>query len=70
MTEAPPRSLQLPGYPFAARALPGGRWAVVSLTITAFPGNRGEVAVLAVRGGTARLVRTVRLPRAAACRSR
>jgi hypothetical protein len=65
MAVPPPRSLLLPGHPFAALALPGGRLAVVSMTVAAFPGDRGELAVLALRGNTASLVRMVPLPRTA-----
>ena len=61
-----PRPVSLPGRPFAALALPGGRWAVASLTVAAFPGDRGELALLAVRGQAASLARTVTLPRAVA----
>lgn len=35
---------------------------VASLTVAGYPGNRGALAVLAVDGGAARLVRTVALP--------
>ncbi len=65
MAVPPPRSLLLPGHPFAALALPGGRLAVVSMTVAAFPGDRGELAVLALRGAAASLVRMVPLPRTA-----
>jgi hypothetical protein len=57
-----PRPVSLPGHPFAAVALPGGRWAVASLTVAAFPGDLGELAVLAVHGQAASLARRVRLP--------
>ena len=62
MAVPPPRSLSLAGHPFAARALPGGRLAVVSMTVAGFPGDRGELAVLAVRRQATTLARTVTLP--------
>jgi DNA-binding beta-propeller fold protein YncE len=58
-----PRAVSLPGHPFAAVALPGGRQAVASLTVAAFPGDLGELAVLAVHGQAASLARIVTLPR-------
>jgi DNA-binding beta-propeller fold protein YncE len=51
----------VPGNPFAAVALPGGELVVTSLTIPRDFGDRGELAVLAVRR-KARQVRVVPLP--------
>jgi len=62
LAAAPARSVPLPGRPFAALALPGGRQVVVSLTVPAGIGIRGALAVLAVQGQGARLVRTIALP--------
>jgi DNA-binding beta-propeller fold protein YncE len=66
LVAAPARTVPVPGNPFAALALPGGRWVVASLTVAGYPGNRGALAVLAVQSGAARLVRTVALPRSVA----
>lgn len=57
-----PQPVQLTAHPFAALALPGGAWAVASLTIAGSPGDRGEVALMAVHGGTAHVVRRLILP--------
>jgi DNA-binding beta-propeller fold protein YncE len=56
------RTMAVPGHPYAAVTLPGGRWAVVSLAMFGDVGTRGELALLATGGGVARLVRTVTLP--------
>lgn len=58
----PPRTLAVPGDPFAAMILPGGRWAAVSLTEPGDLGERGELALLAIHSTVSRLVRTVTLP--------
>jgi hypothetical protein len=58
----PPGRVPLTGQPFATLALPGGRWAVASLTIGTSSGAHGGLALLAVGGTAARLVRTVMLP--------
>ena len=43
-----PGRVPLPGRPFATLALPGGRWAVASLTIATSFGAHGGLALLAV----------------------
>jgi hypothetical protein len=53
--------MAVPGHPYAALTLPGGRWATVSLAMFGDISTRGELALLAT-GGVARLVRTVTLP--------
>lgn len=58
----PPGRVPLTGQPFATLALPGSRWAVASLTIGTASGAHGGLALLAVGGTAARLVRTVMLP--------
>ena len=57
-----PRPVLLTGQPFATLALPGGKWAVASLTIRTSFGAHGGLALLAVGGTAAHLVRTVMLP--------
>ncbi|HEX8004900.1 MAG TPA: YncE family protein [Trebonia sp.] len=53
-----PSTLPVPGNPFGAAVLPGGRYAVVAVDGT----RAADVAVFAIRGGKPRLVRLAPLP--------
>jgi DNA-binding beta-propeller fold protein YncE len=57
-----PPPVQLTARPFAALALPGGGWAVASLTVPTALGARAELAVMTVHGTTGHVVRRVVLP--------
>jgi DNA-binding beta-propeller fold protein YncE len=59
--QTPP--VRLTARPFAALALPGGAWAVASMSVTGQYGYQGQLAVMAVHGTTAHVVRKIVLPR-------
>jgi len=62
MAVTSPQPVQLTAHPFAALALPGSAWAVASLTVAGSSGDRGQLALMAVHGATAHVVRRIILP--------